>query len=542
MMDKSNNIHLVNQHGPDFYTYYPVVIVGAGESGIALGCRLKQELGFDQFRIFDRQSGFGGTWWINRYPNVACDVPALFYSFSWSPKYDWSTFFPTGPEFLEYLQDVVQKHQITDKIQLNTDVSGIRWLEQEQLWEVTLLHLVPGAGDVSAKERQTRIKEKGEKDVYIRREVVRAKIVASAVGGLVEPKGWPDAIPGREEFKGEVFHSARWNYDVDLNEKDIIVIGTGCSAAQFVPALYKPPYNAKSVTHIMRSPPWVVPRPPPPFGAGVWHKYTPTLFSRVPGFAKLFRLLQFTISELDFQLHFFNTRTSVKARATAENKLLQFMRYTVPEQYHEILTPNYGFSCKRRIIESQWFESLNEPNVDLTTQPLTSIQPHGVTLGPGRMYPSMDKKESKVPTDEVQKPADVIILANGYDVTTWLHPLRVTGRNGIDLQEEWDRRGGPQAYMGSAMDGFPNFFIIFGPNTATGHSSVILATENMVNYTLKFMKKILSGHVSTFEVKREAEEDWTAQMQMKLKDTVWTTGGCQSWYFRKDGWNAALYP
>ena len=198
--------------------------------------------------------------------------------------------------------------------------------------------------------------------------------------------------------------------------------------------------------------------------------------------------------------------------------------------------------CKRRIFDAFWLDSLNDPKIDLTTQPITSLQPRGVTLGPGRMYPSSETKDSKAPTDERRLPADVIVLANGFELTTWLSPLRVIGKGGAVMQEVWDERGGAQAYMGSAMDGFPNFFIIFGPNTATGHSSVILASENMVEYTLKFIKKILRKDVKTFDVKKEKEIAWTNDMQEKLKGTVFNSGGCHSWYKKDDGWNSVAYP
>lgn len=429
-----------------------------------------------------------------------------------------------------------------DKIQLNTNVAEARWLEDEEVWEVTLIHMAAGAGDLSEKERQEKITQQGEESVYMRREIVRAKILASAVGGLVEPRSWPEHIPGRENFKGSMFHSARWDYNVDLNNKDVIVVGTGCSAAQFVPRLTKSPFNAKSVTQIMRSPPWVVPRPQPPFGAKKWEKWSPTVLSTVPGLAYMLRALIFFGAELDFYKIFGRDEYSAKARAKIEKELLDHMRSTVPEKYHEILTPDYGVGCKRRVFDATWFPGLNDPKIELTTLPITSIQSNEVTLGPGRTYPDPKDEKSSVPQDEVKKPADVIVLANGFDVTTWLHPLKIRGKGGKHLHDVWNERGGPQAYLGAAMDGFPNFFIIFGPNTATGHSSVILATENMVNYSLKFMKPILNGDVRTYEVKKEAEVNWTQDIQEKLKDTVWMSGGCQSWYKTDNGWNATVYP
>ena len=438
-----------------------------------------------------------------------------------------------------------EKYQIVDKIQLNTDVSEVQWLEDEELWEATLLHMTPGTGDLSTKERQTMMAERGRESVYLKEEKVKAKIICSAAGALVEPNAWPDTIPGRDQFEGDIFHSARWDYNVDLRDKDVIVMGTGCSAAQFVPRLPKEPYNVKSVTQVMRSPPWVVSRPGPLLDLvkrESWEKMTPILFPYIPGLARAYRTLLFCLSELEFFLIFTGKNAAKKTRKQLEAKLLRHMKHVVPEQYHEILTPDYSVGCKRRIFDSLWLESLNDPKIDLTTQPITSLQSRGVTLGPGRTYPDPEDKDSKAPVDEKHLPADVIILANGFELTTWLSPLKVIGKGGVVMQEVWDERGGAQAYMGNAMDGFPNFFIIFGPNTATGHSSVILASENMVEYTLNFIKKILSKDVKTFDVKKEKEITWTNDMQEKLKGTVWHSGGCRSWYKTANGWNATAYP
>ena len=405
------------------------------------------------------------------------------------------------------------------------------------------MHLVPGTGDLSRKDRDILVQEKGRGAVYIHEEKVRAKVVCSAAGGFVEPNAWPSSIPGRDQFEGDVFHSARWDHSIDLNDKDVVVLGTGCSAAQFVPRLIKEPYNAKSVTQLMRSPPWVVPRPAPPFvGEKWWEENSQWWFTHVPGLNRLFRAFAFLSTEGDFHDLFKQTPRALKGRKKREAKLIKHMHKTVPEKYWEILTPNYSVGCKRQIYDASWFPSLNDPKIDLTTKPLKSIQRRSVTLGPGRTYPPMDKADCKVPTDEVNLPADAIILANGFEISTWLAPLRVIGKGGALMQEVWDERGGPQAYMGNAMDGFPNFFIIFGPNTATGHSSVILASENMVEYTIKFIRKILRGDVKTFEIKKEKEVAWAKEMQENLKDTVWMNGGCHSWYKTANGFNATAYP
>ena len=460
-------------------------------------------------------------------------------------NHKWSSHHPPGPEIVRYLQGVCEKYKIVDKIQLHTDVSEVRWLEDEELWEATLLHMTPGTGDLSTKERQTMIAEEGRGSVYLKEEKVKAKIICSAAGGLVEPNAWPDTIPGRDHFQGDIFHSARWDYNVNLRDKDVIVVGTGCSAAQFVPRLPKEPYNVKSVTQVMRSPPWVVPRPEPFFGLvsqESWEKWTPRLFPNVPGLGRVYRTLLFCLTELQFFIIFAGKNAAKKMRKETEAKLVRHMKSIVPKQYQEILEPDYSVGCKRLIFDAFWLESLNDPKIGLTTQPITRLQPKGVTIGPGRCYPPPDDKASKAPTDERHLPADVIILANGFELTTWLSPLKVIGKGGAVMQEVWDERGGPQAYMGNAMDGFPNFFIIFGPNTATGHSSVILASENQVEYTLKFVKKILRKDVKTFDVKKEKEIAWTNDLQEKLKGTVWHTGGCRSWYKTANGWNSTAYP
>ncbi|KAI9924015.1 hypothetical protein ASPWEDRAFT_100654 [Aspergillus wentii DTO 134E9] len=537
-MSSLSKIHKRHGYGKDSHTYYPIVIIGAGESGIAMGCRLKEVLGFDQFRIFDRQSGIGGTWWINRYPGVACDIPAALYSFSFSLKTDWTSLLPPGPEMAQYLADVCEKYSIVDKIQLNTDVKEIRWIEEAEEWEVTLSYLALGTGDLAQSDRDVLVAREGRHSVYVGTETVRTKIVVSGVGGLVEPKTWPRDIPGIESFEGDIMHTARWNPNIDLRGKDVVVIGSGCSAAQVIPEIIKPDFGAKSVTQLMRSPPWVQTSLPPE-AIEAFDKYSPMFMKNVPGLARAFRNLLFSAFEFNFFQMFTDNSFGRFFRPLAEQQFLSKMRSIAPEKYHDILTPNYSLGCKRRILGGQWYRSLNAPNVDLTTLRLTSVQPNCVTLGPGRHYPAGGTE----PEDEVkQVPADVIVMANGYQTNKWLHPMRVVCRGGKTLDEIWEERGGAQAYLGIAMDHCPNFFMLFGPNTATGHNSVIYASENAVNYSLNFIKPILDGHVSTYEVTEEAERNWTKKLQNGLQNTVFRRGACTSWYQTEGGWNSSSYP
>lgn len=310
--------------------------------------------------------------------------------------------------------------------------------------------MVAGMGDLSAKDRAKIVQEKGEHAVYSETEIVKAKVVVSCVGGLVEPKGWPDEIPGLEKFNGKVFHSARWDETVDLQEKNVVVVGTGCSSAQIVPRLPNAPYNAKSVTQLMRSPPWVVPAVSTPGGDEWWEKNSSKWLNTIPGLRGMLRFLIFLGAESQFLKLFPNTPYAEKHRKLYEEKILAWLKKTVPEKYHEILTPDYGVGCKRRIFDKRWLKSLNDPKIELTTMPLTRLTENGVILGPGLLYP---KNASKEDYPEREVPADIIVLANGFDTTRWLHPLRVVGRGGKDLVELMEERGGAQAYQGTAMDG-----------------------------------------------------------------------------------------
>jgi cation diffusion facilitator CzcD-associated flavoprotein CzcO len=461
------------------------------------------------------------------------------YSFAQNPK--WTSFFPSGSEIVRYLYDVCEKYGLLDKIQLDTGVTGIKWIEEDEEWEVTLEHMAAGAGEMTSKERAKLAVEKGSQAVCVKTEIVRAKVVCSAVGGLIEPKENPK-IPGLDTFEGSILHTARWDKSVDLHGKDVVLLGTGCSAAQVLPQLIKPEHGVKSVTQLLRSPPWAVPGPPEA-ALEWWKKWMPTLCTLIPGYQIAVRKFLFTMLEIEFVTLFSPTEKARENRKAKRQELVDHLNSLVPEQYREILTPDYEVFCKRRVIDVDWYKSLQRDNVEITSMPMTAVGRNSVTLGPGRQYPPMSKTESSAPTEQKTIAADIIIMANGYETGEWLHPLDVTGRNGQSMYDLWEQRGGAQAYMGTAMDGFPNFFLIFGPNTATGHSSVILASENMVNYSLNFIKPIMNGEVRTYEVKEEAERKWTTDIQSQLKNSVFQSGGCKSWYYKADsGWNSTVYP
>ncbi|KAI9713563.1 MAG: hypothetical protein M1820_000945 [Bogoriella megaspora] len=533
-MAQMKKIHVRNGFDKDeAYNYYPVLIIGAGESGIAMGCQLKRKLNFSQFRIFDRQAGIGGTWWINRYPGVACDIPTALYSFSFAPNYQSKRVYPSGPEFVEYLENVASNYQITDNIQCNTDIGELRWIDDDEEWEITIRHLVPGTGDLSTKERQQRVRDHGEESVYLRHEKARAKVVVSCVGILVEPNAWPESIPGLSTFSGEVIHSARWRKDVDLAEKHVVVLGAGCSAAQIVPKLLEPSAKVKSVTQIMRTPPWVIPRIQEIGGVEAYSRNAPKIFRFLPFLGPMFRAFLFVFVEAVWFTVF--QEKNKMLRKYSENFALSHMKSLAPEKYHEMMTPKYAYGCKRRVFDQDWLASMNSPKFTLTTQRIETLDAKQAVLGP-----SKDGKASGTEST-TRISADVIVLANGFEATRWLHPLKVYGRSGKLLQEVWEERGGPQAYMGTATDGFPNFFLVGGPNTFVGHTSVILASENLIGYILRIIKPVLRAEARFVEPKRDAEINWTKEVQQKLKKTVFSRS-CGGFYKDENGWNSTMYP
>ena len=363
--------------------------------------------------------------------------------------------------------------------------------------------------------------DRGEDAIYTKREVGRAKIVISCVGLLVEPNVL-DTIPGYGLFKGDLLHSTKWPQSLNLSNKNVVVIGSGCTAAQIVPTILQAPYNAQSVTQIMRTPPWMEPKLEEPGGKEAYARIAPKLYYYFPALGYLSRCLFFIIMELTWWAAF--QQKNVKWRAKAEEKSLLHMRSRVPEKYHEIMTPKYHYGCKRRVFDNEWLESMKSEKFHLINEPIQSIESGGVIL-------ATPKGVKRIRADT--------ILANGFVTSQWIHLPRIHGRNGKTIQDVWQERGGPQAYMGTAMDGFPNLFFVNGPNRSTTHSSVIVENENIVNYILKIIKPVLLGEVEAVEPKRAAELRWTQEIQRDIQKTVFT--GCTSWYH--DGrWNSVLYP
>jgi len=431
---------------------------------------------------------------IDTFAGCACDVPSALYSLSYEQNTDWSRVLPTNAEIESYLLKVAAKYDLLSKMKFRVEVKQCNWLEEEKLWHMDLEDLADGC-----------------------RFTHRCSILFSAAGQLVYPRELD--IPGTETFKGEIFHSARWNSTASVDGKDVIVIGNGCTAAQIVPAIVK---KTKSLTQIVRSKHWVFPPVDMPYPS--WLRWG---FKNLPGLLRLHRLQIFLWAEWDFQL-FPMTERAAKMRNTRRENVERYMKTTAPAKYHDLLIPDFDVGCKRRIFDSGYLKSLHENNLTLTMAKALEVVPEGIRT-----------------TDGVIK-ADMIVLANGFRTNEFISPMRVYGRGGIDLSAHWEKAGGPEAYNCSVLNGFPNFFMILGPNAATGHTSAIMASENTINYALRVLKPFMDGTTTTVEIKADAELSYAYQLQADLKKTVWNSG-CRSWYVKandKEGssWNAMSYP
>lgn len=438
-----------------------------------------------------------------------------------------------------------QKYNIQDKIQLDTEVTNLRY--DGDVWNMDVALLAAGMGDLSTKERQARIAQNGAESICVRQYQIRAKVVISCVGILVEPQPWPKEISGVEDFRGQIIHSARWPDGLSLANKNVAVVGSGCSAAQVVPAILEKQWQAKFVTQIMRTPPWIEPRLEEIGGKVAYARNAPTIFTYLPFLGYMFRCLIFWVAEGIWQSAF--QASGAKTRAKMQSACLAHMRQLAPAKYHDMLTPRYPYGCKRRVFDNDWLRGMHDERFRLVTRQIERLSADGLVTVPtateGSLPAANGSSSAPRSTGKAEElvPADVIVLCNGYEATRWFHPLHVVGRDGRKtIQDVWAERGGAQAYMGTALDGFPNLFFVSGPNTAVGHTSFIMENESSIRYILKLIRPILKGAVSEVEVKREAATKWTQEVQRDMKNTVFPA--CRSWYQDDDnqGWNSVLYP
>jgi cation diffusion facilitator CzcD-associated flavoprotein CzcO len=458
-----------------------VAIVGAGFGGLGAAIKLR-EAGFDDIVVLERRESVGGTWWDNTYPGCACDVPAHLYSFSFALNPDWSRMFAPQPEILAYLQRTAEERGILPFIRFGTELLEARWDDGARRWTV---HTSNG--------------------------VLRAKVLIQAAGPLSEPCR-PD-IPGLDTFAGTMFHSARWNHDHDLTGERVAVIGTGASSAQFIPHVQP---LAAHVDVFQRTPPWVLPRvdfPHPPVLGRIMRRF--------PAVQRAWRKLIYYFAEsLVYGL------VKNQDALTPNERLARWNleRAIEDPELRRKLTPDYRIGCKRIIFANDFYPALAQPNVSLVTDGIREVVPEGVVTRTGEL-----------------RKADTIILGTGFQ--PFRSPIydRIRGRDGRTLSEHW-ARGGPQAYRGTTVHGFPNHFLLIGPNTGLGNNSMINIIESQLAFVLDALGTMEREGIASIEVRADAQERHNADLQERLRDTVWTRGGCKSWYLTAEGINRTLWP
>jgi cation diffusion facilitator CzcD-associated flavoprotein CzcO len=457
-----------------------VLIVGSGFAGLGMAIRLK-EAGIDDFVVLEQAGEVGGTWRDNHYPGAACDVQSHLYSFSFEPWPEWTREFAQQKEILAYLRHCADKYGIRPHIRFNTKATSARFDERTGTWEV----------DTSD----------GKK--------IRARVLVPGCGPLSRPS-LPD-IPGLSSFQGKMFHSARWDDAYPLEGKSVAVVGTGASAIQIVPAIAP---RVKRLSVFQRTPPWIVPKPD-----GAIPRWKRSVFRRVPLAQKLARRRIYWAREL-MAVGFVLEPRMLKALSRVVRLYLR--RNVKDAALRERLTPAYAMGCKRILPTNDYLPALQRPNVEVVTDGIAEVRAHSI-----------------VTKDGVERPVDALVLATGFEAAEAVAPFDVRGRKGQTLDEAW--RDGAEAYVGTAVAGFPNLFLLVGPNTGLGHSSMVFIIESQIAYVLDAVKQMRVGNLRLVDVRPDVQAAYNARIQEKLKKTVWASG-CMSWYLTRGGKNTTLWP
>jgi cation diffusion facilitator CzcD-associated flavoprotein CzcO len=456
-----------------------IAIVGTGFSGLGMAIRLKQE-GRDDFVVLERGSEVGGTWHYNTYPGCACDVPSHLYSYSFAPNPEWSQTYSPQPEIGAYLRRCADEFGIRPHIRLNTSVEAAEWLEDEGRWRIDT--------------------DKGE---------VLARVLVAGLGPLAEPK-FPD-IPGLESFEGNAFHSARWDHDHDLTGERVASIGTGASAIQLVPSIQR---DVAKLHVFQRTAPWIFPHGNRPIRD--WER---RLYRRVPLAQKLVRGGVYAMRELAV-LGFVKRPELMRV---AERMAKRHMRSQISDpELLEKVTPDYTIGCKRILPSNRWYRALGKENVELVTDSIAEVRPHSI-----------------VTADGVEREVDTIIFSTGFHVADMPVGAMVRGRGGQTLDDLW--QGSPRAHLGSTVPGFPNLFVMLGPNTGLGHSSMVYMIESQIAHVLGALREMDRRGSAAVEVRAEVVDRFNTRLEEQLDGTVWNTG-CASWYLDDTGRNATLWP
>jgi cation diffusion facilitator CzcD-associated flavoprotein CzcO len=458
------------------------VIVGTGFAGLGMAIQMKKA-GMDDFIILESAGDVGGTWRDNHYPGCACDVQSHLYSFSFEPNPDWSRMFAPQPEIWAYLRKVTDKYGLRPYIRFNSGLSSARWDETNGVWHITT--------------------SDGQN--------ITAQVLISGMGGLSRA-AYP-SIKGLETFKGKAFHSQDWAHDYDLSGKRVAVFGTGASAIQFVPQVQK---KAARVDLYQRTPPWIMPKPDRQIS-----KAERFLFKRFPAAQQAFRNAIYWQLESRVLGFVINPRLMKLVERVARSHIRKQIK---DPALREKVTPNYTIGCKRVLISDDYYPALAQNNVDVITSGIQEV-----------------KANSVITSDGVEREVDTIIFGTGFHATDPLPSKMIYGRDGVDIMDAW--KDGPEAYKGTTVTGFPNLFMIVGPNVGLGHNSMVYMIESQIAYVLGAMKLMQEQGLKSVDVKPDAQAEFNRDIQSQLGSAVWSSGGCKSWYLHpKTGKNVTLWP
>jgi cation diffusion facilitator CzcD-associated flavoprotein CzcO len=457
-----------------------IAVIGSGFAGLGAAVRLKQA-GYDDFVVLERADDLGGTWRDNTYPGCACDVQSHLYSFSFAPNPEWSRAYSGASEIHDYLRRVATDFGVLPHLRYGAELRDAKWDDERRTWQLTTA-----------------------------RGSLTADVLIAGTGPLSDPLV-PD-LPGLETFAGRAFHSARWDHDHDLRGRRVAVVGTGASAIQFVPVVAE---QAAHLTVFQRTPPWLLPRMDRPIKAEAKARYRAD-----PRRQRRVRSAIYWLRELNLLAFTGGRRMSALAEKLARRHLAR----QVPDPaLRAKLTPSYRIGCKRILLSDDYYPALTRPHVELVTAPVVEVRPHAVVDADGREH-------------EV----DTIVFGTGFHVTDQPIAARIRGRDGRLLADAWGPS--PRAYLGTTVPGFPNLFLLLGPNTVLGHTSVVYMIEAQLAYVLDALGVMDARRAGSVEVREAVVAAFNDDLQKQLQGTVWNAGGCRSWYLDAAGRNSALWP
>jgi len=454
-------------------------VVGAGFGGVGAAVLLRRA-GYSDVSVFERRERIGGVWSDNTYPGAACDVPSHLYEFSFAPNPNWSRRYAPQVEIQAYLEDVARSEGVLDRIQTGAEVTLATFDDERAKWVL----------ETSAGTHE-------------------ADMLITACGQLSTPS--VPAIPGLDSFDGPAFHSARWRHDVPLHGKRVAVIGSGCSAIQIVPAIQP------TVAHVdvyQRSPGWTLPKLDHAYG-----ERAKKALKRMPLLQRLDRKANFYYMETGTLALTSQPRLRPALRAVGRWQITKAIKD--PELRRKV-TPADEIGCKRMMLTDHWYPTLTRPNVSVITDRIEAVTPSGIRTADGSTHP-----------------ADVLVLATGFKTHGFVAPMEVFGAQGRSLSQEWSPLA--RAYLGLSVPGFPNMFLLYGPNTNGGAGSVIYAIEAGVQHVIEAARELERNRARTIEVRRDAAEQFDRELRTALSTTVWHTG-CSSWYIDENGNDPNQWP